>query len=198
MTVTARPECFRVSNQTKGTIMKKLMAFVVVLMIAAPAVAADDLVNCKWENGMPMTETICEDQRYLHGSEEDRARIDKQRDQRQEAVRKRAGVKKTVERELTKQEKSIIVKAVAEELKDPDSAKFKWVKANILWGSDLSVYCGLLNGKNSYGAYIGYRPFYVKADFVKGRIKKVIEVDISEEAKNTCMMSLYSDLSSAK
>lgn len=46
-------------------------------------------------------------------------------------------------------------------LKDPDSAKFAdWS------GYDLSngdrVICGKLNAKNSFGAYNGYEPFYIR------------------------------------
>lgn len=49
--------------------------------------------------------------------------------------------------------------AIAYDLKDPDSAKFRNVRAG-LRGKDYMV-CGEINGKNSYGAYSGYRPFMV-------------------------------------
>lgn len=46
---------------------------------------------------------------------------------------------------------------IAYDLKDPDSAKFRNVRAG-LRGKDFMV-CGEVNAKNSYGAYIGYKPF---------------------------------------
>lgn len=59
-------------------------------------------------------------------------------------------------RSLTPAEKSVVEAAASSGLLDPDAAKFKWFKYN---GSD--HYCGLLNGKNSYGGYIGYRHYSV-------------------------------------
>lgn len=50
-------------------------------------------------------------------------------------------------------------RALAYNLKDPESAKFRNVRAG-LRGKDYMV-CGEVNGKNSYGAYSGYRPFMV-------------------------------------
>lgn len=50
-------------------------------------------------------------------------------------------------------------RALAYNLKDPDSAKFRNVRAG-LRGKDYMV-CGEINGKNSYGAYSGYQPFMV-------------------------------------
>lgn len=48
-------------------------------------------------------------------------------------------------------------KAVADSLKDPESARFRNVKVKpYLEGH---IVCGEVNGKNSYGAYVGFRPF---------------------------------------
>lgn len=59
-------------------------------------------------------------------------------------------------KELTKSQKLEIQEAVKKELKDPDSAKFKWEKVH-----DKTAYCGLVNAKNSYGGFTGYVPFVV-------------------------------------
>ena len=48
-----------------------------------------------------------------------------------------------------------VVEAVKAKLKDPDSAKFKDVKAT---GPD--SYCGWVNAKNSFGGYTGFQLFY--------------------------------------
>lgn len=47
--------------------------------------------------------------------------------------------------------------AVAGSLKDPDSAKFRNVAVKD-FGS-LKVVCGEVNGKNSYGGYVGFKRF---------------------------------------
>lgn len=48
-------------------------------------------------------------------------------------------------------------RAAASKLKDPEAARFR----NVVIKSyiDGKIICGELNGKNSYGAYVGYRPF---------------------------------------
>jgi hypothetical protein len=48
--------------------------------------------------------------------------------------------------------------AVADQLKDPDSAKFR--KVAIVRGS----VCGEINAKNSMGGYVGYKRFMVVDD----------------------------------
>lgn len=113
-----------------------------------------------------------------------------------------AAEKKFVEKELTKQEKIFISNAVTKGFKDPDSAKFKWVKTNNIWGViDKSYYCGLVNGKNSYGAYVGFKPFFVNVIF---KNKKIIDVipdyinDTEEDVLSACKLLTYSDLSDAK
>ncbi len=63
-------------------------------------------------------------------------------------------------RELGQSEKAIIAHAVSMTLKDPDAAKFLWVP--IIGASGSAAYCGVVNGKNSYGGYIGYHPFLVR------------------------------------
>lgn len=47
--------------------------------------------------------------------------------------------------------------SITSQLKDPDSAQFKSL---FISGKTAPVLCGELNGKNSYGGYVGYRRFY--------------------------------------
>ena len=51
-------------------------------------------------------------------------------------------------------EKDAVKTAMIKELKDSDSAKYIWLDKGLDNG-----YCGLVNAKNSYGAYAGYIPF---------------------------------------
>jgi hypothetical protein len=46
--------------------------------------------------------------------------------------------------------------AVSKQLIDPDAAHFRDIKRGLGKGD---VICGYVNGKNSYGAYVGFRSF---------------------------------------
>ncbi len=46
-----------------------------------------------------------------------------------------------------------------ESLKDPDSAQFRRLRA-LDGGNGFIVVCGELNGKNAFGGYVGFHPFY--------------------------------------
>lgn len=48
-------------------------------------------------------------------------------------------------------------KTVAAKLKDPEAARFQNLR--MVTYAEGNLVCGEVNGKNSYGAYVGYRPF---------------------------------------
>ena len=53
--------------------------------------------------------------------------------------------------------------AMADELRDPDSAQFR----NVVDGKSINgqeTVCGEVNGKNGFGAYVGYRKFIYYSD----------------------------------
>lgn len=50
--------------------------------------------------------------------------------------------------------------AVSAQLRDPDSAQFRDVRL-VDQGRDGSAVCGQVNGRNGFGGYSGYEPFYV-------------------------------------
>jgi hypothetical protein len=60
-------------------------------------------------------------------------------------------------RSLTDEEKTIIEEGVRKELKDPESAQFRWMP--YVHGED--IYCGYVNSRNSYGGYVGFSPYQV-------------------------------------
>jgi hypothetical protein len=112
----------------------------------------------------------------------------------------------SVAADLTAKEKSAIVNAVKEQLKDPDSAKFKWVKLadRINPKNFVDSYCGLVNAKNSYGGYTGFEPFEVMVARSDNNKFEVISVSVSSSALPTdaivsmCSDNGYTDFSSAK
>ncbi|MFC4593068.1 hypothetical protein [Sphingobium tyrosinilyticum] len=61
-------------------------------------------------------------------------------------------------RPMSLAEKKAVENSVKAELKDPYSAQFKHPALQLSDGEGL-IYCGLVNSKNSYGAYTGYVQF---------------------------------------
>ena len=82
-------------------------------------------------------------------------------------------------RELTPAEKLALAPIFAGGLKDPSAAQFKWMPVVLTERDGITDYCGLVNGKNSYGAYIGFVRFYAqlnkddKGQFIKATLREV-------------------------
>ncbi|WP_269564505.1 hypothetical protein [Kosakonia radicincitans] len=62
-------------------------------------------------------------------------------------------------RPLTEPERIAVEKTIREEMKDPDAAKF--YDQDYPYPDSTHMYCGYVNGKNSYGAYAGKQLFTV-------------------------------------
>lgn len=188
--------------------MRKIAFFLIAVCQLA---LADDVTNCKWDNGEPMSEAACEDQRLLHGyfTEEERARVVakrarlldeaiKQEERRElelsaQRRKKCAGMSR---RELTGKEKSAIMEAIRFRLKDPESAKFKWMKV-VVHKLTTDGYCAIVNAKNSYGGYVGYKPFEVTFATNKSGNVEVIDANL-EDVSSACAEQCYDDLSLAR
>lgn len=67
--------------------------------------------------------------------------------------------------DVTPEEKQSAIQTVAFELKDPESARFKDVWA-LKSSFGTRIICGYVNGKNSYGAYTGYKTFAILDDSI--------------------------------
>jgi hypothetical protein len=60
---------------------------------------------------------------------------------------------------VSAQKMAVYQTAVADTLRDPESARFRGVR--VLREADgRDALCGELNAKNAYGGYVGYEPFY--------------------------------------
>lgn len=70
-------------------------------------------------------------------------------------------------RDLTAAERAVVEMDIKKQLKDPDSARFKWLP---YIEQPNGHYCGLVNAKNSYGGYTGDQPFYVMLVMPEGPI----------------------------
>ena len=65
-------------------------------------------------------------------------------------------------RPLSDAEKAALGPILAAKLKDPGAAQFKWMPVALRDRDGITDYCGLVNGKNSYGGYTGYVRFYAQ------------------------------------
>jgi hypothetical protein len=81
-----------------------------------------------------------------------------------------AGIPASQLRDLTPQEKKIIVDAVAPSLKEPGAAKYKWTKFPIVPPSDEVSYCATVDAKSPYAAYSGHQAYIIDAKVAGGHI----------------------------
>jgi len=160
--------------------MKKVTLVVAMLVLSCgSAYAADDLLNCKWENGEAMSDETCNDQRKIASPyQRMRFKDEIEKFERNKLVQKLAACAEKSYRDLSDAEKAAISKVVSDRLKDPESARFKWMKMVV--GS--INYCGLVNAKNSYGGYTGYTPF--DASFATGKDGTVYMLNTSISDKD--------------
>lgn len=72
-------------------------------------------------------------------------------------------------RDLTAAEKAALGQSIAKGLKDPDSARFQWLRFPKAPRGDSVTWCGMVNAKNSYGGYTGSKPFMALVLVKNGR-----------------------------
>ena len=63
---------------------------------------------------------------------------------------------------VTERDRGHIASSVVYDLKDPDSALTRDLRAYELSDGQGRIICGEMNGKNSFGAYVGYQTFYLR------------------------------------
>jgi hypothetical protein len=77
-------------------------------------------------------------------------------------------------RDLTPQEKKIIVDAIASSLREPGSAKYKWAKFPMVPPSDQVSYCATVDAKSPFAAYSGHQSYIVDTKVVGGHITSAV------------------------
>ncbi len=63
---------------------------------------------------------------------------------------------------VTAQDRGVIQSAIIDGMKDPGAAQLRNVVAYDLSDGQGRAICGELNGKNSFGAYVGFQPFFLR------------------------------------
>jgi hypothetical protein len=77
-------------------------------------------------------------------------------------------------RDLTPQEKKIVIDAIAPSLREPGSAKYKWAKFPIVPPSDEVSYCGVVDAKSPHAAYDGRQAYIVDTKVSGGHITAAV------------------------
>ncbi|ELX1420886.1 membrane lipoprotein lipid attachment site-containing protein [Escherichia coli] len=85
---------------------------------------------------------------------------------------------------------SLAKSEVAANLKDPASAQFRNVKVSKMTDAEdgrvVAVVCGEINGKNGFGAYAGFHPFFVELSMKsKGIFSKGVDYALGDHFLST-------------
>jgi hypothetical protein len=73
-------------------------------------------------------------------------------------------------RDLTPAEKGALSKAMSMSLKDPGSARFRWLQFPRYPERDSVTWCGMVDAKNAGGTYTGARPYMATVVLKQGKI----------------------------
>lgn len=72
--------------------------------------------------------------------------------------------------------------AISSELKDPEGVEFKFARTTEIHdesdGAVIATVCGQVNGKNSFGAYVGFKKFIVMLAMKKDGTNEIITKNI--------------------
>jgi hypothetical protein len=77
-------------------------------------------------------------------------------------------------RELTPAEKKVIIAAVADSLRNPASAKYRWAKFPVVVTDPSVNYCSVVNGQSPYPAYNGEQAYIVEARMTGNRVTSAV------------------------
>jgi|SRR5579862_1065315 hypothetical protein len=74
------------------------------------------------------------------------------------------------QRALTPEERALLSTTFAAVMKNPNTVQFKWNPIGQPDDKGLAQYCGMINGTNDFGNYVGFQPFSAQVFFVGGKI----------------------------
>ncbi len=74
------------------------------------------------------------------------------------------------ERDLTPDEKKVIMNAISTALKNPAATKYHWTKFPTVPESDQPAYCATVDGPSPYAAYSGHQAYIVDTKLTGGHI----------------------------
>jgi len=77
-------------------------------------------------------------------------------------------------RDLTPAEKKAIMASVADSLRNPASAKYRWAKFPSIVNDQSVNYCGVVDAQSPYPAYNGEQFYIVEAQMAGNRVKSAV------------------------
>jgi hypothetical protein len=92
-----------------------------------------------------------------------------------------------LQRELTPQEKRVIVEAITLSIRDAASAKYRWAKFPVAASGEVN-YCGTVDAKSPFPAYSGRQAYIVEAKVVGGRVSAAV-VGLIAGGKDAALVS---------
>jgi hypothetical protein len=78
------------------------------------------------------------------------------------------------QRDLTPQEKKVIMDAVAPSLRNPGAAKYKWAKFPEIVTDDSVNYCATVDAGSPFAAYSGRQAYIVEAHMAGGKVTSAV------------------------
>lgn len=78
------------------------------------------------------------------------------------------------QRDLTPQEKKIIVDAVAPSLRNAAAAKYKWTNFPLVVTEDSVNYCATVDAQSPFPAYSGHQAYIVEAKVIGGHVASAV------------------------
>jgi hypothetical protein len=93
----------------------------------------------------------------------------------------------TAQRDLTPQEKRVIVDAIALSIRDAAAAKYRWAKFPVTAAGDVN-YCGTVDAKSPFPAYSGHQAYIVEARVVGGKVSSAV-VGLIAGGKDVALVS---------
>ena len=78
------------------------------------------------------------------------------------------------QRDLTAQEKKVIVDAISPSLRNPGGAKYRWVKFPTVVTEETVNYCAMVDAQSPYAAYSGRQAYIVEARLTGGHVSGAV------------------------
>ena len=91
------------------------------------------------------------------------------------------------QRDLTPQEKRVIVDTIALSIRDAASAKYHWAKFPVTASGEVN-YCATVDAKSPYPAYNGRQAYIIEAKVVGGRVSAAV-VGLIAGGKDVALVS---------
>lgn len=78
------------------------------------------------------------------------------------------------QRDLTPQEKKVIVDAISPSLRNPGGAKYRWAKFPTVVSEETVNYCAMVDAQSPYAAYSGRQAYIVEAHLTGGHVSGAV------------------------